>query len=32
MTHQHKLLPLLLAAILAAPSAHAAVDLIAIGR
>jgi len=31
MTQKHKLLPLMLAAILAAPSAHAAVDLIAIG-
>jgi len=31
MTHQHKLLPLLLATILSAPAAHAAVDLIAIG-
>jgi hypothetical protein len=31
MTHQHKLLPLTLAAILSASSAHAAVDLIAIG-
>ncbi len=31
MIHKHKLLPLMLAAILAAPSAHAAVDLIAIG-
>jgi hypothetical protein len=31
MTHQHKLVPLALAAILAAPSARAAVDLIAIG-
>ncbi|HZX92527.1 MAG TPA: esterase-like activity of phytase family protein [Rudaea sp.] len=31
MTHQRKLLPLALAAVLSAPSAHAAVDLIAIG-
>ena len=31
MIHKHKLLPLMLAAILAAPSAQAAVDLIAIG-